>query len=101
MGLSGLDEWSEQDLTAAFGEPEMEQILMASSEDPGPAAPKYTVKYLDIESLNAHYITDKAYIIDFGESYDMSSPPEGLGTPAAYRSPELIFDNIVCIGCDL
>ncbi len=74
---------------------------MANGDPPGLAAPKYTVQRLDLEGLDAQYLTDQACIIDFGESYDMSSPPSGLGTPEAYRSPELIFDNSVGIGCDI
>lgn len=31
----------------------------------------------------------------------MDSPPEDLGIAASFRSPELLFDNIVDVGCDL
>lgn len=31
----------------------------------------------------------------------MSSPPEDLGITASFRSPELLFDNTIGVGCDL
>lgn len=44
---------------------------------------------------------DQACVIDFGESFEASNPPEDLGTPPGYRSPELIFDKVAGIGSDL
>ena len=48
-------------------------------------------------------MTDQICIIDFGESYPMSSPPENLGIPESYLLPEVILEDENSIGpaCDL
>lgn len=38
---------------------------------------------------------------DFGESFVVSHPPDDLGTPGSYRSPELILDKSAGIASDL
>lgn len=59
------------------------------------------VEGLILDRLDTRFILDQISIIDFGESYDMHSPPEDLGIAASFRSPELIFDNTIGVGCDL
>lgn len=46
-------------------------------------------------------MTDQVCLIDFGESFEASAPPEDLGIPEGYRSPELILDHAAGIGSDL
>ena len=75
--------------------------MTVSSEAPGPSAPRYILEPIDLEALSPKNLTDQICIIDFGESYDPSTPPEGLGTPLAYCSPELIFDSSVGIAADI
>jgi serine/threonine-protein kinase SRPK3 len=79
----------------------MEPLLTISGETPGPSAPKYIVQPINLEALDPKHLTDQACIIDFGESYDSSSPPEALGIPLGYCSPELIFDGSVGVGTDI
>lgn len=40
-------------------------------------------------------------LIDFGESYQVAFPPEDLGIPTPYCSPELLFDHKAGIPSDL
>lgn len=49
------------------------------------------------------FISDQTYIgvIDFGESYTVSNPPEHLGIPSSYKSPELILDKTTGKSCDI
>lgn len=101
LRLSGFDALSEEQLATKLGEPQIEELLTISGESLNPSAPKYIVRPWNLMKLNSRHFTTEPCIIDFGESCDLSNPPESLGIPSAYRSPELIFDNSVGIGCDI
>ena len=66
-----------------------------------PNAPDYLVYPIDFNKIDSKYITDEACLVDFGESFEIASPPEHVGIPQPYCSPELILDGVVGIGCDL
>lgn len=66
-----------------------------------PCIPQYLVYPVEWLKVSESYLCDEPYLIDFGESYEMSDPPQELGTPAPYRSPELILDSKAGVGCDL
>ncbi|KAH7378126.1 kinase-like domain-containing protein [Cadophora sp. MPI-SDFR-AT-0126] len=101
LRLTGFDELSEEELLQQLGEPNKEPLLTISGESPAPSGPEYLVEGLTLDRLDARFISDQVSIIDFGESYDMDSPPEDLGITASFRSPELLFDNTIGVGCDL
>jgi serine/threonine-protein kinase SRPK3 len=83
-----------------LGEPKQIRVVTESGESPT-TAPKYLVRPVDFYKVDPRFITDQAYIIDFGESFEASDPPEDLGIPEAYCSPELILDKVASIGSDL
>jgi serine/threonine-protein kinase SRPK3 len=101
MRLTGFGELSEDELIEQVGEPNKEPLLTISGESPAPSGPDYLVESLNIGRLDARFISDQVSIIDYGESYYMHSPPRDLGIPASFRSPELLFDNTIGVGCDL
>ncbi|KAL3425199.1 serine/threonine-protein kinase SRPK3 [Phlyctema vagabunda] len=101
LRLSGLDELSEDGLIRQLGKPNTEPLVTISGNSPAPSGPKYLVESLSLDRLDARFISDQVSIIDFGESYDIESPPGDLGITASFRSPELLFDNNIGIGCDL
>ncbi|KAH8587070.1 kinase-like domain-containing protein [Bisporella sp. PMI_857] len=101
LRLTGFDELSEDELVKQLGEPNKEPLLTISGEGPAPSGPEYLVEGLSLDRLDARFISDQVSIVDFGESYDMHSPPEDLGIAASFRSPELLFDNTIGVGCDL
>ncbi|KAK0120491.1 hypothetical protein ONS96_010701 [Cadophora gregata f. sp. sojae] len=101
LRLKGFDELSEDELIKQLGEPDKEPLLTMSGKNPAPSGPEYLVDALSLNQLDARFISSQVSIIDFGESYDMSSPPEDLGITAAFRAPELLFDNTIGVGCDL
>jgi hypothetical protein len=101
LRLTGFDELSEDELIKQLGEPNKEPLLTISGESPAPSGPEYLVEGLSLDRLDGRFISDQVSIIDFGESYDMHSPPEDLGITASFRSPELLFDNTIGVGCDL
>lgn len=49
----------------------------------------------------ACFITRNACITDFGESYEASSPPQELGIPVAYCSPEYDLEKEAGIPSDI
>jgi serine/threonine-protein kinase SRPK3 len=97
----GFDDLSEDELIKQLGEPHKEPLLTISGESPAPSGPTYVVKSLSLDQLDARFISDQVSIIDVGESYDIHSPPEDLWVTASFRSPELLFDNTIDIGCDM
>ncbi len=84
-----------------LGEPRREVCLTISGEVPGPSAPKYLIEPLDLRNLNPRHFTNQACIVDFGETYELENPPESLGIPPAYCPPELIFDSLTGVACDI
>lgn len=58
---------------------------------------------MELSKLDAKYLTDDVCVIDFGESYFFSSPPEDLGMPEHYLPPEVLMDEDGAIGpaCDI
>lgn len=87
-----------------MGKPEHFEVRTRTGEVPTAAgAPRYLVFPIDAHEINPRLVTDKIYLIDFGEAYATTTGdlPENLGIPMPYRSPELILDKAVGTGCDL
>ena len=84
-----------------LGEPLREPLLTMAGESPVPSGPEYIIEALRLDKLDTRFISDQVSIIDFGESYDMDRPPRDLGITASFRSPELLFDNTISVGCEL
>lgn len=80
----------------------MEQVLTQPGEGPTkPIAPRYLVYPVDWDSIDSQFVSDQPYVIDFGESFEASDPPNDLGIPGPYCSPEFLLDKVIGIGCDL
>ena len=77
-----------------MGVPVQADLFAAAGEKPGASAPDYVVEAALLTEIDAKYIAEDIMLIDFGEAFWVPSPsPMGLGTPASYRSPELITDS--------
>lgn len=100
MRVSGLDGLPEDELLQLLGNPVRNPVLAVSGELPN-TAPKYLVYPIKWHNVDAKYIENEPCLIDFGEAFQVSSPPEDLGTPGPYRSPELILDNKIGMASDL
>ncbi|CZS88934.1 related to protein kinase [Rhynchosporium graminicola] len=105
--ITGLDGLSEDQVFEALGSPVTTKVT-ALNGDPHDeiTAPQYLVYPIcwdDVEltTLGAEFISEQACIIDFGESFDVTNPPEDVGIPQVYCSPEYTLDRIVDIGCDI
>lgn len=100
--ISGLDGLTEAEVLRILGDPKQNKVLDKAGEPPSePTAPKYLVYPVRWGEVDSQYIANQACLIDFGESFEVSHPPEDLGTPGPYRSPELILDQTAGIASDL
>jgi serine/threonine protein kinase len=85
-----------------LGEPRKNTVLNELGEKHEESiAPQYLVYPIRWKDVGSQYISKQARLIDFGESFKVSHPPENLGIPGSYRSPELILDKTPGIGSDL
>lgn len=100
--VCGLEGCSEEEVLRALGEPVQNRILQLSGETHDETnAPQYLVypvRWYDVES---RHISPEPCLIDFGESFKISDPPEDLGIPGPYRSPEVILEKTAGVGSDL
>ncbi|TVY17588.1 Serine/threonine-protein kinase SRPK [Lachnellula arida] len=101
--LANLDHLSTDEILSLLGAPEQSEVLTESGEDPPPTVPKYLVPSAELINLSTKFMTDQICIIDFGESFPISSPPKDLGIPENYLPPEVILEDENSIGpaCDL
>ena len=75
-----------------------------NNPDPGPCAPSYLVRPAKLSSLEAQCLSNKILIVDFGESFYLTDPPDGLSSLGAsnnYSAPELIFQTKVSAATEI
>lgn len=103
LKLANLDHLNENEVLLLLGQPKESEVLTQSGEDPPLSAPKYLVASADLLRLGAEYLMEQICIIDFGESFQSSSPPTNIGIPEDYLAPEVIIEGGASIGlaCDL
>lgn len=103
LARTEVDGLPNEQVTDAPDETALAKFMIVEDGEPHnlPTAPQYVVHPVDFTKLSADLITDQAFVIDFGESFSISEPPEDLGTPQAYRSPELVLEKKVGIASDL
>ncbi|KAK5655723.1 hypothetical protein OQA88_5260 [Cercophora sp. LCS_1] len=107
--LDGLQNMSEEQLLQVTGSPKTAPVILATQRhtpNQWPStAPKYLVRPLDWDQVNlqnpSDFFSGDICITHFGESYDTNDPPEDLGIPQEYRSPEYILDKRVGVGSDI
>ncbi|KAG2002804.1 hypothetical protein GB937_009450 [Aspergillus fischeri] len=102
LKVEGLDGLTEDEVLKILGEPVKVEVFTESGETPSdPTAPKYLVRPVKFRNVPLPYVVDEILLIDFGESYDVTNPPEELGVPGSYRPPELVLENTPGFGSDL
>ncbi|CAG7565810.1 unnamed protein product [Fusarium equiseti] len=77
MKLKSLDHWSEDELLAKIGQPAKVSVRTESEELPS-SCPEYLVPRADLSQFGNEFLTNEICVIDFGESFTFSSPPEVL-----------------------
>jgi serine/threonine protein kinase len=102
LKVEGLDGLPDDEVLKILGDPVKVDVFTELGETPSdPTAPKYLVRPVEFRNVPLPYVVDEILVIDFGESYDVTNPPEELGIPESYRPPELVLENTPGFGCDL
>ncbi|KAL3426486.1 hypothetical protein PVAG01_03277 [Phlyctema vagabunda] len=100
--ISGLDGLDEDKVIQIIGTPMLNPVLNSSNEcHSAPTAPQYLVYPVSWWDVNPQFISKEPCLIDFGECFKTSQPPDDLGIPGPYRSPELILDKKAGFGSDI
>lgn len=101
--MGNLDHLSEDQLLSRLGQPKEVPVKTESGEELPASNPRYLVPPADTTLLGNEFLLEEICVIDFGESFKFSSPPEDLGTPENYLSPEVLLECPEAIGpaCDL
>ena len=110
MKLKNINNLSEEDVTSLLGEPQITNVLTESRDKLPHFSPKYLVTQTDLSHLDEKYLTDEICVVDFGEAFPITSPPEAIGIPENYLPRELLLDedgpiskacDIWALGCSL
>lgn len=101
--LANLNDMPEDELVSFLGQPQKTYVRTESGEHLPASSPQYLTIPADISRLGDAYISDQICVIDFGESYPISSPPADLGMPENYLPPEVLLchHNAIGPGSDL
>ena len=100
--ISGLDGLDEDEVLQILSSPVVNPVLNASQEcHYESTAPQYLVYPVSWWDVDTQFISKESCLIDFGESFEISQPPNELGIPGPYRSPELILDKEAGFGSDI
>ncbi|KAI1739478.1 kinase-like protein [Xylaria scruposa] len=98
---NGLDDLEPEQLFDLLHYPERDEVLTLESGERGTNAPKWVIDPLWWSELK-DYVSDNVAIVDFGESFEESQPPESLGIPKVYAAPEVIYGGVPAgIGSDI
>ncbi|KAJ3564248.1 hypothetical protein NPX13_g7913 [Xylaria arbuscula] len=85
----GLDHLDPDDLFSRISLHDRHKVETLSGEK-CPNAPRYVVEPLNWYELK-DLLTDSVSIVDFGEAFEATSPPDFLGIPGTYASPEVAY----------
>lgn len=90
-------------MLSLLGQPQKAYVRAKSGEDLPVFSPQYLTIPADTSRLGNKYFTHQICVIDFGESFPISSPPADLGIPENYLPPEVLLcqDNSIGLASDL
>jgi len=89
--IIGLQDWTEDEIYRYLGPPKTDPLLFLDGTSAQPFAPTNVVDALDYSHLDMKYLSSNVLITDFGEAFFTDDVPKGLGTPASFSAPELLF----------
>lgn len=99
--ISGLDGHSKDEILEILGHPITTDLVTQSGEPHTlSTAPRYAVYPVEWSKVDTAHFTNETQVNDLGEAFQVDKPPEYLGTPSPYRSPELFLEENYssCIG---
>jgi serine/threonine-protein kinase SRPK3 len=97
----GLREKTEEELMQLLGEPEALPVKRRDGEPNEPFVPHHQISSATWPSLEPLLTLPLIKIIDFGESFLMSDPPDRTHTPLRVRAPEAILKDKIDYRVDL
>lgn len=87
----GTDGLTEDELMQYLGDPRITNVVTASGEaSTDPRAPPYLVYPVLWPSGDTSLVSNQISVIDFGEAFTMTDPPEDLGIPLDFAAPETL-----------
>ncbi|KAF1842628.1 kinase-like protein [Cucurbitaria berberidis CBS 394.84] len=89
--ITGLQDWTEDEVHRYLGPPKTAPLLFLDGKPAPVFAPTHVVDALDYSHLNTEHLSSNILITDFGEAFFKDNVPKGLGTPASFSAPELLF----------
>ena len=93
---------TEEKLTGMLGVPEVGHIRRSDGRDLEPGVPEYIVRPTSRWTrLWNPDSTPSVKLIDFGEAFLQTAPPQVLHTPLPVRAPEVIFEDRIDYRVDL
>ncbi|TFK27481.1 kinase-like protein [Coprinopsis marcescibilis] len=97
--------WSDAEVYAHFGEPELESVRTCDGRPPGPHAPPALVAAIPNTRLcdAPRLLLEHTVLADFGQSFFAHSPPPSYvpRTTLGYQSPEARFEARVGLEADI
>ncbi|RGP71703.1 cmgc kinase [Fusarium longipes] len=90
--LSKLDHLSTDELLTLIGQPKQTKVRAKSGKDLPASSTRYLVLVADLSTLGNEFLTDDIRVIDIGESFKFTSPPEYLGMSENYLTPEVLLE---------
>ncbi len=100
--LTSLDALTEDQVYERLGKPVKSTVMSVAKTSPSDAsAPSYVVERASMLNLDPSLISHDILVVDFGQTFISSSAGVGVGTPAAYAAPEIIFDGIASKASDV
>ncbi|KAI1504078.1 kinase-like protein [Biscogniauxia marginata] len=99
MRLEPIDRMEKEEMLELIGEPTTAEVWTQGGQR-SENAPREVVKALPWQRFKK-FVTNDIAIVDFGESFESSNPPEKLGIPWEYAAPEVIFDGKPSISSDI
>ncbi|KAF2789049.1 kinase-like protein, partial [Melanomma pulvis-pyrius CBS 109.77] len=89
--ITGLHNWTEDEIYRYLGPPKTAPLLLLDGRPAPGFAPTHVVDALDYSHLNMEQLSSNVLIVDFGEAFFEDNVPKGLGTPASFSGPEMLF----------
>ncbi|KLU91004.1 CMGC/SRPK protein kinase [Magnaporthiopsis poae ATCC 64411] len=86
--LQSFDHLGKDELLSLLGPPARSEVRTRSGNKPSKSFPEYLVYPAELSRLTSQYMSGKICVIDFGEAYFFSTPPELLGIADSYLPPE-------------
>jgi serine/threonine protein kinase len=100
FAMPHIDNLTEEKFIEILGKPEVGYVQKRDGKFLEAGVPEYVVRPASYGN-NSWILAQDVKIIDFGESFLHTAPPETLHTPLSLRAPEVIFQDHIDYRIDL